>query len=72
MSLQNTLLMTRQVLCLLVEHPEEWNSRIPLCFHARLSYAGKKLVDASRTLEHYGVDYWHARFPNWPLVICAP
>jgi hypothetical protein len=35
----------------------------------RLSYAGKRLDDAQRTLEHYGIAYWHARFPHWPLVI---
>ena len=35
----------------------------------RLSYAGKHLDDAQRTLEHYGVDYWHAKFPHWPIKI---
>lgn len=35
----------------------------------RLSYAGKRLDDAQRTLEQYGVAYWHARFPQWPLRI---
>jgi hypothetical protein len=35
----------------------------------RLSYAGKALDDAQRTLAHYGVDYWAARFPHWPLTI---
>ena len=35
----------------------------------RLSYAGKALDDAQRTLQHYGVAYWHAKFPAWPLRI---
>ena len=35
----------------------------------RLSYAGKPLDDAQRHLSHYGVAYWHARFPHWPLRI---
>ena len=35
----------------------------------RLSYAGKSLDDAQRTLLHYGVVYWHAKFPAWPLRI---
>ena len=35
----------------------------------RLSYAGKHLDDAQRTLEQYGIDYWHAKFPNWPITI---
>jgi hypothetical protein len=25
--------------------------------------------DAQRTLEHYGVAYWHEKFPHWPLRI---
>ncbi len=33
----------------------------------RLSFAGKNLDDAQRTLEQYGVAYWHAKFPHWPL-----
>lgn len=37
----------------------------------RLSYAGKRLDDAQRTLEHYGVAYWAAKFPHWPLKIRA-
>jgi hypothetical protein len=35
----------------------------------RLSYAGKHMDDAQRTLEHYGVAYWHEKFPHWPLRI---
>jgi hypothetical protein len=35
----------------------------------RLSYAGKHLDDAQRTLEQYGIAYWHAKFPHWPLRI---
>lgn len=35
----------------------------------RFSYAGKQLDDSQRTLEHYGVKYWNAKFPDWPLVI---
>jgi hypothetical protein len=35
----------------------------------RLRYAGQALDDAQRTLGHYGVAYWHAKFPHWPLVI---
>lgn len=35
----------------------------------RLSYAGTRLEDAQRTLGHYGVAYWHAKFPQWPLVV---
>ena len=35
----------------------------------RLSYAGKNLEDASRSLKMYGIEYWHAKFPHWPLVI---
>lgn len=31
--------------------------------------AGKHLDDAQRTLEHYGVSYWHSKFPHWPLKI---
>ncbi|KAI8471917.1 MAG: hypothetical protein J3K34DRAFT_415633 [Monoraphidium minutum] len=33
----------------------------------RLSYAGKHLDDAQRTLEQYGLAYWAAKFPGWPL-----
>eukprot|EP00798_Chlamydomonas_sp_ICE-L_P002037 gene2037-18213_t len=35
----------------------------------RLSYAGKHMEDSQRTLEHYGVSYWHKQFPNWPIEI---
>ena len=35
----------------------------------RLSYAGKKFEDPERNLEHYGVKYWNAKFPDWPVVI---
>lgn len=35
----------------------------------RLSYAGKDLEDSQRTLEHYGIAYWHKKFPHWPLKI---
>ncbi|KAG2497485.1 hypothetical protein HYH03_004638 [Edaphochlamys debaryana] len=35
----------------------------------KLSYAGKALDDSQRTLEHYGVAYWHKRFPHWPIKI---
>lgn len=35
----------------------------------KLSYAGKNLEDSQRTLEQYGVGYWNARFPHWPLKI---
>lgn len=35
----------------------------------RLSYAGKKMEDCKRTLEHYGITYWHAKFPHWPITV---
>jgi Ubiquitin family len=35
----------------------------------RLSYAGKRLEDPVRTLEMYGIAYWHAKFPHWPIKI---
>jgi len=35
----------------------------------RLSYAGKKFEDPERNLEHYGVKYWNAKFPDWPVII---
>jgi hypothetical protein len=35
---------------------------IPVC-------AGKHLDDAQRTLEQYGISYWHAKFPHWPIKI---
>merc|ERR1712037_110396 len=35
----------------------------------KLAYAGKKLDDPKRTLEHYGVSYWHKNFPDWPITI---
>jgi hypothetical protein len=33
----------------------------------RLSYAGKHLDDAQRTLEQHGIAYWHKKFPHWPI-----
>ena len=33
----------------------------------RLSYAGRGLDDAQRTLAHYGVGFWHRKFPHWPI-----
>ena len=35
----------------------------------RFSYAGKNLEDSQRTLEQYGIAYWHKKFPDWPLKI---
>jgi len=35
----------------------------------KLSYAGKNMEDPERTLEHYGIKYWHAKFPGWPVII---
>lgn len=35
----------------------------------RFAYAGKNLEDSQRTLEQYGIAYWHKKFPNWPLKI---
>ena len=35
----------------------------------RLTFAGKKMDDAERNLEHYGVKYWNAKFPDWPVVM---
>jgi len=35
----------------------------------KLAYAGKKLDDSKRTLEHYGVAYWQKKFPDWPVTI---
>ena len=35
----------------------------------RLAYAGKRFEDAERNLEHYGVKYWNAKFPDWPIMI---
>lgn len=35
----------------------------------KLAYAGKNFEDANRTLEHYGVKYWHSKFPDWPITI---
>ncbi|WZN58590.1 ubiquitin-like domain-containing protein [Chloropicon roscoffensis] len=35
----------------------------------KLAYAGKKLDDPKRTLEHYGIAYWHAKFPDWPITV---
>lgn len=34
-----------------------------------LSFAGKHLDDARRSLRQYGVLYWHEQFPEWPLVV---
>eukprot|EP00877_Chromochloris_zofingiensis_P002825 jgi/Chrzof1/12543/UNPLg00494.t1 len=35
----------------------------------KFSYAGKHLNDSQRTLEQYGIAYWHNKFPHWPLRI---
>jgi hypothetical protein len=35
----------------------------------RLSFAGRRLEDARRTLGQYGLAFWHGKFPGWPLVI---
>ena len=35
----------------------------------RLTFAGKKMDDAERNLEHYGVKYWIKKFPDWPIVM---
>ncbi|KAK9832968.1 hypothetical protein WJX74_003142 [Apatococcus lobatus] len=35
----------------------------------KLSYAGKNLEDSQRTLQHYGIEYWHRKFPEWHLKI---
>ena len=35
----------------------------------KLSYAGKDLNDSQRSLEQYGVKFWNAKFPGWPLKI---
>lgn len=35
----------------------------------KLAYAGKNFEDSQRTLEHYGVKYWHEKFPDWPITI---
>lgn len=35
----------------------------------KLAYAGKNMEDSQRTLEHYGVKYWHEKFPEWPVTI---
>jgi len=35
----------------------------------KFSYAGKNLDDSQRTLEQYGIAYWNAKFPGWPLKI---
>lgn len=37
----------------------------------RMSYAGKHFEDGNRTLQHYGVGFWHQRFPHWPLKIIS-
>ncbi|KAL0023269.1 hypothetical protein WJX77_001673 [Trebouxia sp. C0004] len=35
----------------------------------KLSYAGKKFEDSQRSLQQYGVAYWHKKFPHWPIKI---
>eukprot|EP01023_Acetabularia_acetabulum_P037991 TRINITY_DN36299_c0_g1_i4.p2 TRINITY_DN36299_c0_g1~~TRINITY_DN36299_c0_g1_i4.p2 ORF type:complete len:134 (-),score=20.67 TRINITY_DN36299_c0_g1_i4:341-742(-) len=35
----------------------------------KLSYADRNLDDSQRTLEQYGICYWHKRFPHWSLKI---
>lgn len=37
--------------------------------HQCLAFAGKNFEDNQRTLEHYGVRYWHRKFPDWPLTV---
>ena len=37
--------------------------------HQSLAYGGKNFEDNQRTLEHYGVRYWHRKFPDWPLTV---
>lgn len=37
--------------------------------HVCVPPAGKHLEDAQRTLEQYGIRYWHNKFPHWPLKI---
>lgn len=34
-----------------------------------LAFGARNLEDNQRTLEHYGVRYWHAKFPDWPLTV---
>lgn len=34
-----------------------------------LAFASKNFDDNQRTLEHYGVRFWHSKFPDWPLTI---
>eukprot|EP00898_Chlorokybus_atmophyticus_P006358 jgi/Chlat1/6723/Chrsp50S06471 len=36
----------------------------------RMSYAGKRFEENNARLEEYGVDYWYAKFPDWPIVMC--
>ena len=35
----------------------------------RLTFAGKKMDDSERNLEHYGFKYWNKKFPDWPIVM---
>jgi hypothetical protein len=35
----------------------------------RLTFAGKKMDDSERNLEHYGIKYWNNKFPDWPVVM---
>jgi len=35
----------------------------------KLAYRGRNFEDSNRTLEHYGVKYWNAKFPDWPITI---
>lgn len=35
----------------------------------KLAYAGKHMDDPKRTLQHYGIEYWHAKFPDWPITV---
>eukprot|EP01026_Neomeris_dumetosa_P042555 TRINITY_DN3550_c1_g1_i7.p3 TRINITY_DN3550_c1_g1~~TRINITY_DN3550_c1_g1_i7.p3 ORF type:complete len:211 (-),score=20.58 TRINITY_DN3550_c1_g1_i7:207-839(-) len=35
----------------------------------KLSYADRDLEDSQRSLEQYGVAYWHKKFPHWSLKI---
>lgn len=37
--------------------------------HQCLAFAAHNLEDNQRTLEQYGVRYWHAKFPDWPLTV---
>ena len=35
----------------------------------KLAYRGVALDDPYRRLEQYGVAHWHAKFPDWPVVV---